>query len=164
MKYYAKCNNVFNISDVIIYDESQAQKFKIKHRILKTITGLKIYDSDNKFLYNVNYNPLKFKNQFVLRNKEKEAIVKMSLGLKQLHKLEYKNKKYMCKASFLKINYRLYEGDKEIAQIKVKKAGKQRQYEILLKDNVDEIFAMCLFIVAQTMRDRVWFIYGIKKN
>ena len=60
MKYYAKCNNVFNISDVVIYDEFDVQKFKIKHRILKTITGLKIYDKDNKFLYNVNYNPLKF--------------------------------------------------------------------------------------------------------
>jgi len=164
MKYYAKCNNVFNISDVIIYDELQVQKFKIKHRILKTITGLKIYDKDNKFLYNVNYNPLKFKNHFILRNKEKEPIIKISLGLKQLHKIEYKKKKYMCKASFLKINYRLYEWDKEIALINVKKNDEQRQYEIILKDGIDEILAMCLYIVAQTMRDRVWFIYGIKKN
>ncbi len=164
MKFYAKCNNVFNLSDVKIYDEFHIQKYRIKHRILKTITGLKIYDSNNNFLYNVNYNPLKFKNHFILRNKAKESIVKISLGLKQLHKIEYNNKKYMCKASFLKINYRLYDGDKEIAQIKVSKENKQRQYVISLKDNVDEIFAMCLFIVAQTMRDRVWFIYGIKKN
>ena len=164
MKYYAKCNNVFNKSDVSIYDIEGNKKFKIKHRILKTITGLKIYDEDNKFLYNVNYNPLKFKNHFILRNKEKEPIIKISLGLKQLHKIEYKKRKYVCKASFLKINYRLYEGDKEIGQIKVKKEGKQRRYEVLLKDNVDEIFSMVLYIVAQTMRDRVWFIYGIKKN
>ncbi len=162
MKYYAKCNNVFNKNDVFIYDIEGNKKFKIKHRSLKTITGLKIYDEDNKFLYNVNYNPLKFKNHFILKNKEKEPIIKISLGLKQLHKIEYKKKKYMCKASFLKINYRLYDLDKEIALVNVKKNDKQRQYEIILKDNVDEIFAMCLFIVAQTMRDRVWFIYGIK--
>ncbi len=164
MKYYAKCNNVFNTSDVKIYNEEGIQRFKVRHRILKTITGLKIYDADNKFLFNVNYNPLKFKNHFVLRNKEKEPIVKISLGLKQLHKIEYKNKKYMCKASFLKINYRLYDVDKEIAQVKVKKIEKQRHYEVILKENIDEIFALCLCIVAQTMRDRVWFIYGIKKN
>lgn len=162
MKYNAKCNNVFNTSDVVIYDELNIQRYKIKHRILKTITGLKIYDKDNKFLYNVNYNPLKLKNHFVLRDVNKEPIIKISLGLKQLHKIEYKKKKYVCKASFLKINYRLYEGDKELGLIEVKKTDKQRHYEILLKDDVDEIFAMCLFIVAQTMRDRVWFIYGIK--
>jgi|LGOV01.1.fsa_nt_gb uncharacterized protein YxjI len=164
MKYYAKCNNVFNISDVIIYDENDIQRYKIKHRILKTISGLKIYDQDNKFLYNVNYNPLKLKNHFILRNKEKDPIIKISLGLKQLHKLEYKKKKYMVKASFLKINYRLYDLDKEIALIRVKKHNNQRRYEIVLKEKVDEIFAMCLLIIAQTMRDRVWFIYGIKKN
>lgn len=161
MKYTAKCNNVFNTNDVVIYDDLGTQKFKIKHRILKTITGLKIYDKDNKFLYNVNYNPLKFKNHFILRNSDKEAIIKISLGIKQLHKIEYKNKKYMCKASFLKINYRLYDVDKEIASIIVKKSYKQRKYEIILKENVDEIYALCLFIVAQTMRDRVWFIYGL---
>ena len=77
---------------------------------------------------------------------------------------EYQNKKYVCKGSSLKINYRLYEGDKELAQIKVKKNDKQRQYEILLKDKVNEELAMILYIVAQTMRDRVWFIYGMKKN
>lgn len=164
MKYFAKCNNVFNNNDVVIYDEEGIQRYKIKHRILKTITGLKIYDKDNKFLYNVNYKPLKFKNHFVLRNKEKEPIIKISLGLKQLHKIEYKKQKYVCKGSFLKINYRLYKVDKELAQIKVKKEDKQRNYEIILKDNVDEIIAMVLYIVAQTMRDRVWFIYGIKKN
>lgn len=164
MKYYAKCNNIFNKSDLVIKDEQDFQRYRVKHRILKTITGLKIYNKDNKFLYNVNYNPLKFKNHFILKNAEKEAIIKISLGLKQLHKIEYKNKKYVCKASFLKINYRLYEGDKELGSILVKKDKKQRQYEVLLKDNVDEIFAMCLLIVAQTMRDRVWFIYGIKKN
>ena len=162
MKYYAKCNNVFNTSDVIIYDEHEVQRYKIRHRILKTITGLKIYDEYNKILFNVNYNPLKFKNHFILKNKEKEPIIKISLGLKQLHKIEYNEKKFMCKASFLKINYRLYDVDKEIGQVKVKKYDKQRRYEIILKDGVDEIFAMCLFIVAQTMRDRVWFIYGIK--
>lgn len=162
MKYYAKCNNVFNTSDVVVYDELGVQRYKIKHRMLKTITGLKIYDKENKFLYNVNYNPLKFKNHFVLRNKEKEPVIKMSLGLKQLHRVEYKKKKYMCKASFLKINYRLYDVDKEIATISVKKDNKQRQYEIILKENVDDTFALCLFIVAQTMRDRVWFIYGLK--
>ena len=164
MKYFAKCNNVFNKNDVIIYDEEHVQKFKIKHRILKTITGLKVYDKDNKFLYNVNYKPIKFKNHFILRNKEKEPIIKISLGLKQLHKIEYKKKKYVCKGSFLKINYRLYEGDKELAQITVKKDVKQRQYEIVLKNKVNETLAMILYIVAQTMRDRVWFIYGIKKN
>ena len=161
MKYYAKCNNVFNTSDVIVYDELGVQRYKIKHRMLKTITGLKIYDKHDKFLYNVNYNPLKLKNHFILRNKEKEAIIKMSLGLKQLHSIEYKKKKYMCKASFLKINYRLYDVDEEIAVVGVKKDEKQRQYEIVLKDKVDDIFALCLYIVAQTMRDRVWFIYGL---
>lgn len=162
MKYYAKCNNVFNTSDVIVYNEQGEQRYKVRHRILKRITGLKVYDSDNKILFNVNYNPLKFKNHFILRNKEKEPVIKISLGLKQLHKIEYNKKKYMCKGSFLKINYRLYDVDKEIAQVKVTKINKQRHYELILKDNVDEIFAMCLFIVAQTMRDRVWFIYGIK--
>jgi uncharacterized protein YxjI len=164
MKYFAKCNNVFNNKDVIIYDEENVRRYRIKHRILKTITGLKIYDKDNKFLYNVNYKPLKLKNHFILRNKEKKAIIKISLGLKQLHKIEYKRKKYVCKGSFLKINYRLYENDKELAQIYVKKENKQRHYEIILKPKVDEALAMVLYIVAQTMRDRVWFIYGIKKN
>ena len=51
MKYYAKCNNVFNTSDVVIYDELGVQRYKIKHRMLKTITGLKIYDENNKFLF-----------------------------------------------------------------------------------------------------------------
>ena len=112
----------------------------------------------------MNYKPIKFKNHFILRNKEKEPIIKISLGLKQLHKIEYQNKKYVCKGSSLKINYRLYQGDKELAQIQVKKNDTQRQYEILLKDKVDEELAMILYIVAQTMRDRVWFIYGMKKN
>lgn len=164
MKYFAKCNNVFNKSDVIIFDENNVQRYKIKHRILKTITGLKIYDKDNKFLYNVNYKPLKFKNHFILRNNEKEAIIKISLGLKQLHEIEYKKHKYVCKGSFLKINYRLYQGDKELGQVNVKKDNNQRRYEIILKDKADETLAMILYIVAQTMRDRVWFIYGIKKN
>lgn len=159
MNYYAKCNNVFNTSEVNITNENDEILFIIKHKLLKTISGLTVLSKHYKKIYQINYNPLKLKNQFIIINKKKEPIIKISLGLKLIHKIEYKTKTYICKASFLKINYRLYDGDKEIGSVKVTRVDKQRYFEIYLDNGTNEIFAMCLFVLAQTMRDRVWFIY-----
>jgi hypothetical protein len=67
----------------------------------------------------------------------------------------------MCKGSFLKMNYRLYDQDDEIVTVKAIKKDGTRFFEITLDESLDPIFALMMLIVAQTIKDQVWFIYGI---
>lgn len=161
MKLYANCNRVFNQNEIILRSETGKIYFSIKHIFLKKITGLKIYNEKQKEVYRINYNPLKFKNRYIITNTHNHPVIQISVGKKLIHSLEYNHHHYICKGSFLKMKYRLYDKDDELVTISVIKKGKEKYFEIIQDDNGDIMLALSMLIVAQTIKDRVWFIYGL---
>ena len=109
MKYFTKCNSVFNRNAVEVIGEDEVHYFTIEHAKLPKIYGLTIKDVINDVVYKVNYNPLKFKKRFQLVDTNKQPIMAISVGLKYLHKIEYNNKIYSCKGNLWKIRYKLYD-------------------------------------------------------
>ncbi len=158
MKYYAKCNNVFIRTDVELIDEDGTLFFTFEHSKRPIFFGLNIIDEINHKLYKINYNPLKFKKRFQLKDSEKESVMAISVGLKYLHKIEYKDKTFCCKGSIWKISYRLYDIDNVVATLKVVKINKQRYYEIDLDNQKNIMIAMAMLVVAQSIRERLFVI------
>ncbi|MCK4552565.1 MAG: hypothetical protein KAU02_06580 [Tenericutes bacterium] len=158
MIYYAKCNNVFNRNDVEFIGEDEIKYFTIKHSKLPISLGLNIIDEINNKTYKVNYNPLKFKKRFQLLDSNKEPVMAISVGLKYLHKLEYKKKTYSCKGTLWKISYKLYDIDNVVATLKVVKIDKQRYFEIFIKDDKNIMIALAMLVVAQSIRERLFIV------
>jgi len=158
MKLYAKCNSVFNRSDFEVVGEDQSLYYTIKHSKTLLNASLHIICETCKDVYDVNYNPFKFKNRFQIFNQENKAIVSISVGLKQLHKIEYKNKKYVCKGNLWNLNYTLYDVDKVLSYINVIKINSQRFFEINLENNKNIILALSMLIIAQSIRERLFII------
>jgi len=158
MKFHAKCNSIFNKSDFELIGEDQTLYYTIKHTKSTANNCLHIICETKNDEYFVNYSPFKFKNRYQIFNKENKAIISISVGLKQLHKIEYNNKKYFCKGNLRKISYTLYDIDKVLSNIKVVKINKQRFFEIELEDNRNIILALSMLIVAQTIRERLFII------
>ncbi len=158
MKYYAKCNGVFNKNSVQMIDKNDEVYYTIEHAKLPIILGLVIKDEINQRTYRVNYNPLKFKKRFQLVNEEKKPVMALSVGLKYLHRLEYNNKIFCCKGSIWKINYKLYDIDNVVATLKVVKIDKERYFEIYLADNKNILLALAMLVVAQSIRERLFVI------
>ena len=61
MKYYVKCNSVFNRNEIEFKGEDDLLYFTIRHAKLPKIYGLDITDEMENKKYKVNYNPLRFK-------------------------------------------------------------------------------------------------------
>lgn len=158
MKYYAKCNGVFNKSSVQMVDENGEVYYTIEHAKLPIILGLVIKDEINQRIYRVNYNPLKFKKRFQLLSEDKKQVMALSVGLKYLHKLEYNNKIFCCKGSIWKINYKLYDIDNVVATLSVVKINKERYFEINLAENKNILLALAMLVVAQSIRERLFVI------
>ncbi len=158
MNYYAKCNNVFNRSNVELIGEDELLYFTIEHSKLPVISGLKIIDEINNTTYKINYNPLRFKKRFKLLDSNKEQVMAISVGLKYLHKIEYRNKVFCCKGSVWKISYTLYDLDTVVASIKVIKINKERYFKIELRDNKNIMIALAMLVVAQSIRERLFII------
>ena len=158
MKYYSKCNSVFNSSKVLIVGEDETHYFTITHAKLPIIQGLKIFDEVNNLSYKINYNPLKFKKRFQMLDSNNVEVMGISVGLKYLHKIEYKNKVYSCKGNIWKIKYVLYDVDEVIATIKVVKINKERYFEIELKDNKNIMIALAMLVITQSIRERLFII------
>ena len=158
MKYYAKCNGVFNKNSVQMIDKNDEVYYTIEHAKLPIILGLVIKDEINQRTYRVNYNPLKFKKRFQLVNEEKKPVMALSVGLKYLHRLEYNNKIFCCKGSIWKINYKLYDIDNVVATLKVVKIDKERYFEIYLADNKNILLALAMLVVAQSIRERLFVV------
>ncbi|MBN2604535.1 MAG: hypothetical protein JXR62_01770 [Bacilli bacterium] len=161
MRFYANCNSFFGKNDIILKDEANNIRFIIKYFNLKKATGLKIYNDRQKEIYKVYYTPLQIKNQYMISNMHNHPVAIVGFGKKLIHVIEYNNHHYVCKGSFLKMNYRLYDQDNEIVSLRVVRKALKRFYEITIDEKTDIMFAMTMLIVAQTMKDRVWFIYGI---
>ena len=158
MKYYAKCNNVFNRNNVELVGEDEVVYFTINHSKLPIIFGLNIIDEINNVTYKINYNPLKFKKRFQLFDNNKQPVMALSVGIKYLYKVEYNNKILSCKGSIWKINYILYDIDNVVATLKVVKINKQRYFEIDLKANQHIMIALGMLVVAQSIRERLFMI------
>ena len=158
MKYFAKCNNVFNRNDVELINEEGSLIFTFEHSKHPIIFGLNIIDEINQISYRINYNPLKFKKRFQLLDTKKSPVMDISVGLKYLHKIEYKDKIYCCKGSIWKISYRLYDVDDVVASLSVVKINKQRYYKIDLNDQKNIMIAMAMLVVAQSIRERLFVI------
>ena len=135
MRYYVKCNSVFNRNSVEMISEEDIVHFTINHAKLPKLYGLSIIDEINNTTYKVNYNPLKFKKRFQLLDANKQQVMAISVGLKYLHKIECKGKVYSCKGTLWKISYKLYDIDNVVASLKVVKRNKKRYYQIELADN-----------------------------
>lgn len=161
MKYFANCNRVLHKEEIYLKDEFDKVHYNMKYVSLKKLSGLKICNNSKKEKYRLNYNPLKIVNRYVITDTHRHPIINISIGKKLIHIIEYNDEKYTCKGSFLNINYRLYRRDDEIASIRVIKKDKIRYFEIILEDSLDTVFALCLLVLAQTIKDRVWFIYGL---
>lgn len=158
MKYFTKCNSVFNRNTVEVIGEDEVHYFTIEHAKLPKIYGLTIKDVINDVVYKVNYNPLKFKKRFQLVDTNKQPIMAISVGLKYLHKIEYNNKIYSCKGNLWKIRYKLYDHDNVVASIRVIKINKERYYQIELADNKNIMIAIGALVVAQSIRERLFII------
>ena len=158
MKFYAKCNRISNKSDFDVVGEDQVLYYTIKHLNTPFNSGMKIICETSKDEYLVNYNPFKFKNRYQIFNQENVPIISINVGLKQLHKIEYENKKYICKGNLRNISYKLYDVDKVLSFIKVIKKEKQCYFEIVLDDNRNIILALSMLIVAQSIRERIFMI------
>ena len=158
MKYYSKCNGVFNRNNVKMIGEDEILYFTIEHAKLPIISGLKIIDEINNTTYKINYNPLKFKKRFQLLDSSKKEVMGISVGLKYLHKIEYNNKIFCCKGNIWKISYRLYDLDEVVATLKVVKINKERYFEIELKDNKNIMIALALLVTTQSIRERIFMI------
>jgi len=158
MKYFAKCNSVFNRTSVELVGEDELTYFTIKHAKLPKIYGLTFTDVINNKTYKVNYNPLKFKKRFQLLDEAKKQIMAISVGIKYLHRIEYNNKVFSCKGSIWKIRYKLYDRDNVVASIKVVKIEGERYYQIDLADNKNIMIAIGTLVVAQSIRERLFVI------
>ena len=158
MIYFARCNSVFNKKTVELVDEEGQLYFTLKHAKLPIISGLNITDEVNASKYKVNYNPLRFKKRFQLLDSAKNEVLGISVGLKYLHKILYKEKIYACKGSIWKVRYNLYDKDSVVASIHVVKINKEKFFKIELKDNVDIMLALGIFIIAQSIRERIFII------
>ena len=158
MKYYVKCNNVFNRSVVELTGEDDIVYYTIKHAKLPKIYGMSIIDEINNKTYKVDYNPLKFKKRFQLLDSNKKQVMGISVGLKYLHRIEYNNKIFCCKGSLWKVSYRLYDVDNVVASLNVVKKNKQRFYKIELADNKNILIAIVMLVVAQSIRERLFVI------
>ena len=158
MIYFARCNSVFNKNSIELVDEDGQIYFTLKHAKLPVISGLNITDEMNSSKFKVNYNPLKFKKRFQLLDSAKNEVLGISVGLKYLHKILYKNKIYACKGSIWKVRYNLYDRDNVVAAIHVVKMDKEKFFKIELADNVDIMLALAMFIIAQSIRERIFII------
>ncbi|MCK5388485.1 MAG: hypothetical protein KAJ22_04300 [Candidatus Izimaplasma sp.] len=158
MKYYVKCNNVFNRNKVEMIGEDEIPYFSIKHTKLPKIYGMNITDLINGLKYKVSYNPLRFKKRFQLLDSNKQQVMAISVGLKYLHKIEYNNKVFSCKGSLWKIRYKLYDIDTVVATLKVVKINKERYYLIDLADNKNILIALAMLVIAQSIRERLFII------
>ena len=158
MKYFVRCNNVFNRSDVEMVGEDEIPYFNIAHTKLPKIYGMNITDLVNESTYKVSYNPLRFKKRFQLLDANKQQVMAISVGLKYLHKIEYNNKVFSCKGSLWKIRYKLYDVDTVVATLKVVKINKERYYLIDLADNKNILIALAMLVIAQSIRERLFVI------
>ncbi len=158
MKYYVKCNSVFNRNEIEFRDENNQLYFTIRHAKLPKIYGLDITNEIENKKYKVNYNPLRFKKRFQLLNDENKQIMAIIVGLKYLHKIEYNNKIFSCKGSVWKIGYKLYDYDTVVAALNVVKIDKERYYKIELADNKNILIGLAMLVVAQSIRERLFVI------
>jgi len=158
MVYFARCNGVFNKNSVELVDEKGQLFFTLKHAKLPIISGLNIKDEVNSSTFKVNYNPLRFKKRFQLLDSVGSEVLGISVGLKYLHKILYKDKIYACKGSIWKVRYNLYDQDNVVASIQVVKIDKEKFFKIELADNTDIMLALAMLIIAQSIRERIFII------
>lgn len=159
MKLYANCNRMFNRDEIHLKNAADEILFSVKHVFLKKKTGLKVYNEKHHEAYKINYEPLRTQNNYTITDTHNHPIVRIHVGKKLIHSIEYDKKDYICKGSFLKMKYRLYDGDNEIALIRVIKKDKLKYFEITYDEKRNIIFALMMLIIAQTIKDCVWNIY-----
>lgn len=161
MKLYANCNRIFNHDEIALKNDKDETLFSVKHVFLKKKTGLKVYNEKHHEVYRINYEPLRYKNNYTITDSHNHPLVRIHVGRKLIHTIEYDKKDYICKGSFLKMKYRLYDQDDEIAVIRVIKIDKKKYFEIIYDEKQNIVFAVIMLIMAQTVKDCVWSIYKL---
>ena len=152
MKYYVKCNNVNDSKELHFRDENDELLYIVKKESLYKLRAIEILDPDYKTKYNVNFNPLKFKGRYQVRDVNNSEVITISTGLHLLHKIVIAGKKLVCKANLFKIKYWLYDDDKVIARLQIIKKDDERYFEINLEKTDKIIYAIALYIIAQAQR------------
>ena len=155
MKYYVKCNNIFNNQDVTITNDQQEEVAVVSFARTLSSHMIQLQLLPNNEHYSLEVNKLKLKNRYQLLDEQNNTIMSISIGLKLIHAITINQKRHICKASFFRIAYTLYDGYSELGSIKLIKLGKERVFEIELK--VPNLLHMlALYTIAQTIRERVY--------
>jgi len=155
VRYYVKCNNIYNNKEIQLLDENDNVLLIIHKRLHAMNKTIDIHNANNEKVYHVNFYPLKVKNRYLVTNQSQKVVINISTGLHLLHRINIGEKQLVCKSTLLKINYWLYDYDMVIGNLQVVKKNRKRYFEITLQeDNI--LQAIALYIVAQAQR--IWFL------
>lgn len=79
------------------------------------------------------------------------VLAEVKQGIKILHSITLKNHYYFVKASFLKLQYVLFDGRRRIGELKQIKHRAKRFFKITLQDDSDSLL-FSLYLLAHPIR------------